>query len=196
MLARGFAAFERAHQLGPIALPGAIYVASPPGPTYAPSRGRSDATALRDVVLQRGDDGGAYLFGQRVVKPSEQVLLLALAAIQDCTDDEAAKPEARGYLGADSILACIMNNLNAASELPLPSRREVTTTKLYNWLMRLRECINQANILGATGDEVIESGGKKGIRLGPRFRIAGFKILDEARRYKESTTRNEGGSKR
>lgn len=195
VLARDLAAFERVHQLGPIPLPTAAYVASPAGPTYTPGRSRPNATALREVVLQRGDDGGAYLLDQPVVKPSERTLLLVIAALQDWTDDQDEPPDERTFVGADEITSTIVRNLAALGGGLLPERRRVKEAKVYEWVMRVRDRIDEARIVGAAGDAVIERGGKKGIRVGPRFRIVGFSIRDEVRRYKESATGAKDGSK-
>jgi hypothetical protein len=63
-------------------------------------------------------------------------------------------------------------------------------------MARLRTSIDEANVPAVTGADVIEEGGKKGVRLGPRFRLDGFSLQVEALAYKMKSPTPRGPAKR
>ncbi len=182
LLADGEAAFARVYDLGP--LPGkadVLYLREPPPAMYG-SGGPRIGSPTHKGIVQRGDDGGAYLHQRVVVKPAHAKTILVLAALQRATEDASDPDDGRRWHPAEDLAAIINDELRALNG-GRALGAAVADADIHTWVRRARDAITAANVPAVTGPEVIEEGNKKGIRLGARFRLDGFSVQDEARRY-------------
>ncbi len=177
-------AFDRVFALDPLTgTPGTVYLAADrPIPTLSTGGPRVGAPDDRGI-LHRRKDGGAWLLQREVVKPSHAVLVLTLAALQRATDDEQATPEARRFHRADDLVEIIHDEIKKLNADHLPRHLVIKPATVHKWVSRLRKAITDARIPDVRGPDVIEEGNTKGVRVGPRFRIEGFSVSDEARAY-------------
>jgi hypothetical protein len=195
VLAEGRAAFQRIFDLGLVpGTPETRWLAEPPPPLYA-SGGPRIGSPTHKGIVQRGDDG-AYLHQRRIVKGSNAMLILMLAAIQHATEEADRPDDDRSWLSAGDLAATINELLRPASGGMVDPGLIVTDQRIHTWMARLRTSIDEANVPAVTGADVIEEGGKKGVRLGPRFRLDGFSLQVEALAYKMKSPTPRGPAKR
>lgn len=182
VLADGDAAFGRVFDLGPLLGNAETRYLGPPPPALYASGGPRIGSATHRGIVQRGDDGGAYLHQRQVVKPAHAKTILLLSALQRATDDAGDADDARRWQTADDLAAIINDELKVLNN-NAPASVVVGAADIHTWVRRARDAITGANVPEVSGSQVIEEGNTKGIRVGPRFRIEGFSVQDEARRY-------------
>ena len=62
----------------------------------------------------------------------------------------------------------------------------VSNPDIHQWVRRARVLLDEAFPGESMGREVIETGGRKGIRLGKSFEVRNISLQDELNRYKQS----------
>lgn len=195
VMAEEVAAFDRVFALGPVpGTPERLYLSEPPPAMYATGGPRIGSPTHKGII-QRGDDGAAYLHQRVVVKAASAMLILTLAAIQKATEEAGRDDDDRGWFAAGDIAAVIHEELKLSNGGNVPSELHIADARIHTWVNRLREEITAANVPAVTGADVIETGNTKGIRLGARFRLDGFSVQDEARAYKMKPQRPRASEK-
>ncbi len=167
---------------GAVAGPPAASTAAAPPVGAAPSCPAAAAPGpveadLTVRLIQAGDEG-IYLGDVKFVDERQQRVALLFALLQEATSREAAKfPRQRAYHTAKALA-------------DLDAGFLVEEQAIHQWVSRARKALNVAFPGQMLGKQVIESGGRKGIRLGPQYECRGFVMQDELSLYK--TSRAEG----
>ncbi len=194
VLAEGRVAFQRVFDLGLIpGTPETRFLAEPPPALHA-SGGPRIGSPTHKGIVQRGDDG-AYLHQRRIVKAANAMLLLTLAALQRATEEAGRPDEDRSWLSAGDLAATINHELSEQSGGKVDPNLIVADKRVWAWVNRLRDAIDEANVPAVKGNDVIEEGGNKGFRLGPRFRLDGFSVQGEVVAYKAKPPPTRGTGK-
>lgn len=150
------------------AMPPVPYNAGPPPPRPEPLE------ADLSVRLVQPGDNGIYLGETMFADKNQQRLALLFALLQEVTEKEGARqPKLRGYYSAKA-LAC------------LDPDQVVEEKDIHQWVRRARQALDSISPRNGLGKQVIESGGKKGIRIGPQFECRNFAVQVELDLYKES----------
>lgn len=164
---------------------GAIDAIGAPVPRHAPTplgpaRPAKMAPRVQAVVedelgvrlIQPGDEG-IYLGDTKFVDEKQQRVALLFALLQEITQRDGVAPRARPFHTARELI-------------DLHPDVFVEEQHVHQWVRRARVALDRAFRKKGFGKEVIESGGRKGIRLGQQFRCINFDVQDELRAYKTS----------
>jgi len=146
------------------------------GPKRTPSRPPQVQAVLEDDLdvrlIQQGDEG-IYLGDTKFVDEKQQRIALLFSLLQEITDQDAVAPRSRPFHKAKELV-------------DLHPDIFVEEQHVHQWVRRVRVALERTFRKPGFGKQVIESAGRKGIRLGPQFMCVRFSVQVELDAYKRS----------